>query len=152
MPINSRFWGLLLDVSAKAHLARLHHAWTPSYVISSSWGLFFNKTEIIQILERGGLSFVAQNMHDDWATPKSRTHCLRSAKIGAWLDQHPEPRHSWVIVDDTQSGSDLLHSTLDMNFIVLCQEGIGLQQAESEKMQQAFQRRCNSNLNTGIHD
>ena len=140
-PTNDQIWHQLFDVSAKAQLRQLHNSWIPTYVISSSWWFLFEKEEILTILERCGLDFVALHMHEDWATPKGKAQGLRSTEISAWLRKHPEASQSWVIVDDMQSGKDLLHSTLDPRFIVLCQEGIGLQQTEAVQMQQALQRR-----------
>lgn len=141
LPPNEKLWKQLFDVDAKENLRQLHNSWKPKYVISSSWWFLFEKQEILTILERGGLDFVALSMHEDWATPKGKVLGLRSTEIGAWLRRHPEATHSWVIVDDTHSGKDLLHSTLDLSFIVLCQESIGLQQVEAMKMHQALERR-----------
>lgn len=141
LPTNYQIWHQLFDAYAKAQLRRLHDSWTPTYVISSSWWFLFEKAEILTILERGGLDFVALHMHEDWATPKGQVQGLRSTEITAWIRKHPEASQSWVIVDDTHSGKDLLRSTLDLNFIVLCQESIGLQQAEANKMHQALQKR-----------
>lgn len=141
LPTNYQIWHQLFDESAKNHLRRLHNSWMPTYVISSSWRGIFEKVEILSILERCGLDFVALHMHEDWSTPKSTVQGRRSSEIGGWLRQHPEATQSWVILDDTHSGKDLLRSTLDLSFIVLCQESIGLQQAEAEKMQQALQKR-----------
>lgn len=138
---NDQIWSQLFDASAKAQLRQLHNSWMPLYVISSSWRFLFEKEEILTVLERCGLDFVALHMHQDWATPEGRVQGLRSAEIGAWLNNHPDTAQSWVILDDTHSGKDLLHSTLNLNFIILCQESIGLQQAEAMKMQQALQRR-----------
>lgn len=138
---NRNVWNQLFDAGAKANLRQLHSLWEPRYVISSSWTLLFERSEISTILERCEMGFVALNLHDDWSTPKDNLHGRRSAEIGSWLNQHPEALQSWVILDDSHSGKDLLRSTLDLNFIVLCQESVGLQQAEAEKMHQALQKR-----------
>lgn len=138
---NQFIWDRLFDIKAKENLFQMHSVWMPIYVISSSWRLLFEKQEILVILENCGLGFVAQNLHKEWSTPKIHQKGLRSAEIGTWLRQHPELRDSWVILDDANSGKDLRHSLLDLRFIVLCQEGIGLQTMETEKMLQALRIR-----------
>lgn len=141
IPSNRNVWSQLFDAGAKGNLRQLHSVWEPRYVVSSSWTLLFEKVEICSILERCELGFVALNLHDDWSTPKENRQGLRSAEIGSWLKRHPEAVESWVVLDDSHSGKDLLRSTLDLTFIVLCQEGVGFQRAEAVKMQQALQRR-----------
>ena len=141
MPSNRNVWNQLFDADAKANLRQLHSTWEPKYVISSSWTLLFGRTEIITILERCEMGFVALNLHDDWSTPKENLQGRRSAEIGFWLKRHPEALLSWTVLDDSHSGKDLLRSTLDLSFIVLCQESVGLQQAEAYKMHQALQKR-----------
>lgn len=138
---NRSVWNQLFDAGAKANLRQLHSLWEPRYVISSSWTLLFGRSEISTILERCEMGFVALNLHDDWSTPKENLQGRRSAEIGSWLNQHPEAMQSWAVLDDSHSGKDLLRSTLDLNFIVLCQEGVGFQRAEAVKMQQALQQR-----------
>lgn len=141
MPLNRNVWNQLFDAGAKENLRQLHSSWEPRYVISSSWTLLFGRSEISTILERCEMGFVAINLHDDWCTPKENLQGRRSAEIGSWLRRHPEAVESWVVLDDSHSGKDLLRSTLDLTFIVLCQEGVGFQRAEAVKMQQALQRR-----------
>lgn len=144
-PLNRKLWELLFNTEAKNHLRQLHDTWMANYVISSSWWFLFDKSEITSILERCGLGYVAANLHKDWATPKGQAQGPRSSEINSWIREHPESSKNWVILDDMHSGKDLLRSPLDLNFIVLCQVGVGIQTAEAEKMHQALNKRSEQN-------
>lgn len=135
-------WEKLFDQSAINNLVEVHQKWNPCYVISSSWRTIFDKSEIQVVLERSGLGCVARSLHKDWSTPIDAGKGLRSAEIGIWLSKHPELQDSWVVVDDNLSGRDLLRSFLNLNFVVLCQEGVGLQKSEAEKLEKALNDRA----------
>lgn len=103
------------------------------YVISSTWRLHANRSELAEILRRAGLSFVAANLEDRvrWATPDwSADGRSRLNEIAEWLrlNGRGEP---FVVLDDTFSGKSLVRSSTGPRSpfngcIVICQEEVGL--------------------------
>ena len=138
-------WSQLFDVSAKAHLAQIHLEFSPQYVLSTSWRWFFDQESLVQILRLGGLGFVADHLHQDWSTPQISRDAQRAVEIRRWLSNHPDSANAWVALDDELSGTGF--STWPwgkQNFVVLCQEGVGLQDLEYRRLREAFTLRIGS--------
>ena len=138
---HQMLWDSLFDEKAAKNLRCIHNEFNLCYVLSTSWWWLLNLQEIVQALRWGGLDFVADNLHEDWATPKEERSRLRSKEISDWLATHPEANPSWVIVDDTYSGPDLLTSKLDSAYVVMCRPAVGLQEAEAQSLFHMLQRR-----------
>lgn len=138
-------WNELFDSSAKKHLQQVHEEFSPYYVLSTSWRWFFDRDMLVKTLEVSGLKFVAQNLHEDWSTPQISRDAQRAVEIKRWLSNHPEFSDSWVALDDELSGTGF--STLPwhlLKFVVLCQEGVGLQGFELQRLREAFTLRVRS--------
>ena len=118
-------WKHLFDASACKNLRTLHDEFVPEYVISSSWTSFLlDREQICEVLRRTGLAFVAENLHQDWCTPRE-DGSYRLTEIDGWLDMHafgtPLP---YVILDDHMSAQSLPGSHLEKR-TVLCDAWVG---------------------------
>lgn len=137
-------WLRLFDAKAIALLGSLHEEFLPEYVLSTSWWWLMDDNSLKEALVRGGLRFVADNMHPDSATPKATRPDLRWTEISNWLDAHPEFCDAWVVLDDELSGTGLCIAQPEERqpFIVLCTEGVGLTEIEYRKLRIAFSLRA----------
>jgi hypothetical protein len=114
-------WQQIFHAPARENLCQLHDEFEPLYVISSSWTLHLNHEQLCQVFRLTGLEFVADNLHEDWSTPRDENgDSYRLVEIDAWLDAHallePIP---YVIIDDVISGQSLRDSHLE-DHAVLC--------------------------------
>jgi hypothetical protein len=86
--------------------------------------LHFDRAQICEVLLRTGLEFVAENLHQNWCTPRA-AGSYRLTEIDGWLDMHavvtPLP---YVILDDYMSGQSLPGSHLEKR-AVLCDAWVG---------------------------
>ncbi|WP_431273644.1 HAD domain-containing protein [Variovorax ureilyticus] len=82
----------------------------PLYVLTTSWWWILDDETLRQVLERVGLGFVVENLHEDCATPKGPKPDLRWNEICAWLGAHPEAKDDWVVLDDYLSGTGLVRA------------------------------------------
>ena len=124
-------WSKLFDTQAVSHLKLVHEAFSPRYVLSTSWRWFFDRNLLEKTLELGGLSFVAQGLHRDWTTPQVSRKAHRAVEINSWLELHPESAHLWAALDDGLSGTGFENWSRERRkFVVLCQEGVGFQKDE----------------------
>lgn len=139
-------WEQLFDANAKGYLRALHDEFSPWYVLTTSWWWLLEKDALEQILRRGGLEFVANNLHASWATPKGPRPDVRAREISDWLGRNAEFADSWVVLDDELSGTGLADWQIQERgpFIVLCQENVGLTEVEFKKLQEAFRLRAKS--------
>ena len=117
-------WKFLFDASACKNPRTFNDEFGPEDVISSSWTSFLDRTQICEVLHRTGLTFVAENLHQDWCTPCA-DGSYRLTEIDGWLDVHvlgtPLP---YVILDDQLSGQSLPGSHLKER-AVLCDAWVG---------------------------
>lgn len=123
-------WNGLIDAAARANLRTLHDEFAPTYVISSSWGTFLTREQVVDVLRRTGLDFVADNLHHAWDTPKA-AGLSRAEEIFGWLScvfsGRPAASLPLLVLDDTESGDTLVGSTLDQaGQVVLCDVWRGL--------------------------
>ena len=117
-------WDGLFHYSARMNLRTLHDEFFPEYVISSSWTLHFDQAQIIEVLTRTDLAFVAENLHPEWRTPRFEGS-YRLTEIEAWLDeQNLINARPFVILDDELSGQSLPGSHLE-DQAVLCNADAG---------------------------
>lgn len=132
-------WSQLFDACAKEHLAQIHSQFSPQYVLSTSWRWFFDQESLVQTLQLGGLDFVAAHLHRDWSTPQISRQAHRAVEIKGWLGAHPEYKEAWVVVDDELSGTGFAAWPQALRkFVILCQEGVGLQQEELRLLRNAL--------------
>lgn len=134
-------WSNLFDAAAKRNLQTVDEQFSPQYVLSTSWTWLFEKDELIDVLQRCGLNFVANNLHESWTTPKQAKPGLRAAEVRGWLALHPESGHAWAVLDDKYSGTGFKNwSRQALSQVVLCQVGVGFQRLELEQMQSLLER------------
>lgn len=117
------------------------------YVISSSWRRYYTRPQIIQVMHRSGLEFVAGSLEvsERWATPVMPTK-TRAHEVLAWLQEHHrgEPH---VVIDDECSGSELktysgAGAELLKGRVVLCEEWAGLWPAHYPRIVAALSTPC----------
>lgn len=138
---SSEIWASLFDEKAKK-LQTLNEKFAPWYVISSSWWWLFDKGKLVEVMQRSGLNFVADNLHSTWATPKQSRQGMRATEVKNWLALHPEFSNSWVVVDDKLSGTGFKNwSNEALSYVVLCQLRVGLPDLEFVQLQAALERR-----------
>jgi hypothetical protein len=117
-------WQQIFHASARDNLRQLHDEFMPEYVISSSWTLHLNREQLCETFKRTSLEFVADNLHDQWCTPRD-DDSYRLTEIDAWLDTHvvltPAP---FLILDDMLSGQSIPGSHLE-DRSVLCDAWVG---------------------------
>lgn len=120
----------------------LNEKFAPWYVISSSWEWIFDKAELVAVMQRSGLSFVADNLHPTWATPKQSRQGMRATEVKSWLTLHPEFSNAWVVIDDKLSGTGFKNWSREaLSYVVLCQQEVGLREPELMKLQTALESR-----------
>ena len=133
--LATELWANVFHQELRANLARLHHEFEPSYVISSSWSTYMSRDEIQDVLVRGGLGFVAASLHSRWRSA-IEVGAFRVTDIVAWLRANGDPTLlAYVILDDLSSGRTLVDSVLEPH-TVLCDEwggftGIKLERARA---------------------
>ena len=126
-------WQQLVFPEGRDNLRALHEEFGLTYVISSTWATQFTQSEMQEVLRRTGLTFVADNMHADWSTPRKRSS-ERLQEIEWWLERNPQPGRPFLVLDDESSGESLRTSDLkDAGHVVLCEEWKGLVQDKFEE-------------------
>jgi hypothetical protein len=127
-------WDGLVFQEGRDNLAQLNVEFAPQYVISSSWSKYLTRAQMEEVLRRTGLSFVADNLHPEWTTPKG-TGSARVTEIENWIDKHRPTGTPVLILDDHESGWSLYESHLDKaGYVVLCDSWVGF---VGEKLAQA---------------
>ena len=136
-------WEKLFVHYAKSLLSNIDREFHPWYVLTTSWWWHFTCDELIDVLRRGGLGFIASNLHKDWATPKGRRPGLRWAEIKGWVEAHPECASRWAVLDDELSGTGFgaTHPESEAPYIVLCCEDVGFTVVEYVRLRAALARR-----------
>lgn len=128
-------WQWLFHYSARTNLQALHNEFEPQYVVSSSWTLFLDRSQIVEVLLRTGLGFVAENVRTEWRT-KREPGSYRLTEIEAWLDAHNLiEQRPFVILDDELSGQSIPGSHLEEH-AVLCDAWIGFTHPKLKSAQQ----------------
>lgn len=126
-------WSGLMSLEASENLKNLSDAFSPLFVISSTWATYIERAQLADICNRTGLSFVADNLHDQWATPRALNSSRRD-EIEWWLDAHAQAGQPFLVIDDNDSGWSLAMSPLDREGkVVLCQQGRGFMADELER-------------------
>lgn len=117
-------WANIFHESLRQNLRTLHDEFLPKFVISSTWATYLSRTEVSDVLIRGGLDFVAATLHYDWRSAIDIGN-FRATDIAAWLERHSDPHQSaFVILDDTASGHTLCGMPLEP-YVVFCEEWQG---------------------------
>src|SRR5579875_4141819 len=93
------------DPIAIAMLNKLFNIYPYDLVISSSWAddWLHEKSQIEALLNQNNLEYT---FHRQWRTPRDKFND-REEQIAHWLDNNPEYREKYIILDDVSSGAGL---------------------------------------------
>lgn len=116
------------------------------YVLTSTWRLHMNRTQLSEVFRRSGLAFICDNMErkSRWCTP-SWPDRTRLDEIAEWLGKHGKGE-SFAVVDDTFSGFSLAEAAPSKlepfnGRIVLCDEKVGLLPAHADRLIRILKKR-----------
>lgn len=119
------FWQSIFLPAARNNLATLHEAFYPQYVITSSWCNYISLSQFKMIFENTGFNFIAKNFHKNWRTPRLE-QTGRVVEIQKWISKHLHSLQPILIIDDNDSGWNLVGCELDRDgLVVLCDTGVG---------------------------
>lgn len=134
--IDKDFWQQLFLAEAIENLSLLHQRFFGQYVISSSWSNYLTRHQIKYAFERAGLDFIASNLHRHWRTPKSESPG-RVSEIQNWISKYSQREQPILIIDDQDSGWNLINSIFDNNKqLLICEPKVGF---VSTKLEMAIQ-------------
>jgi hypothetical protein len=120
----SELWANVFHESPRQNLKALYDEFLPKFVISSTWATYLSRTEVSDVLIRGGLDFVAAGLHSDWRSAVDIGN-FRATDITTWLERHGGGQQfAFVILDDTASGHSLYGTPLQQH-VVFCEEWQG---------------------------
>lgn len=125
LSFETDFWKHIFLPAARSNLATLHKTFYPQYVITSSWCNYISLRQFKIIFDNTGLNFIAKNLHKNWRTPRLE-QTGRLLEIQKWISKHRHPLQPILIIDDDDSGWNLVGCDLDRNgLVVLCDKGVG---------------------------
>ena len=128
--ISQEFCQLVFSSSAIENLAILNEKFSPQYVISSNWSNYLTKSQLKYVFEKASLGFVSMNFHRHWKTPKSQISG-RLIEIEHWISTHLKSSSPFLIIDDYDSGWNLIGSDFDKNKqLILCEQHIGFDKSK----------------------
>lgn len=110
-------------------------------VITTGWLRLLAREGFERLFAMSGLEVLQEKLHEVWEAPQDRGE-TRAQAIDRWLAEHHrgEP---YVVLDDEQSGTGLRNSGHQKRRrLVLCKEGIGLQQAHLAIIRGALSRKA----------
>jgi len=77
------------------------------------------------IFSRTGFDFIAQNLHEKWRTPRLDSFG-RLAEIQNWIGKYHQPNQPLLILDDFESGWNLINSDFHKKqLVIFCQPLVG---------------------------
>ncbi len=142
-------WDRLFAEEPKKVLTKVHQAFANDgvrYVLSTSWRSHFSRAEFVEIFERTGLRFVAENLEVDerWRTPIPESGSDRFQDIDDWLSLHHQGE-PFAVLDDYYSGWSLREAMIDPRHpiasrVLLCKEGVGLLPEHLKKIIEILRR------------
>lgn len=86
----------------------------PQYVTSSQWGYYLTENQMRYAFQSASLNFVSKNLHRNWTTSKSKI-IGRAIEIESWISKHLHRTKPLLIIDDHESGWNLIDSIFDHN-------------------------------------
>lgn len=123
--VQPDFWVRIFSNDARQNLANLHEIFSPQFVISSSWCNYLSLEQMMIIFSRTELDFIGQNLHEKWRTPRLESFG-RLAEIQTWIRKYHQQRQAILILDDYESGWNLINSDLDKkNLVIFCEPRLG---------------------------
>lgn len=124
-------WATLAPPALRANLRKLHDQVEPRYVITSRLASRLNKTQMMDLLHRAELSFIANNLHTMWRT-EGKGLANRAQEIADWFSRPRSAASAFVILDNAASASALSESKFALQ-TVGCGDGQGLTAAATER-------------------
>ena len=135
-------WSRLLHAPAVTLLQDILKEYQPRIVLTTSWLRFIDRQAFEALFRKAGTPEIAAQLHDAWEAPQQRND-TRLAAIEKWLANEHQGE-AFVVLDDHLSGTGLRESWVDKaGRLVLCDVGIGLQQAHLGCIRSALAARCN---------
>jgi hypothetical protein len=129
-------WEGLVLPEARTNMAALHAEFSPQYVVSSSWADYLGREQMCEVFYRTGLQFVADNLHEQWKTPRSQGRS-RTVEIEDWIARYRQGERV-LVLDDQLSGESLAESVLNkQGCVILCEAAKGF---VAEKLAEARKR------------
>jgi hypothetical protein len=142
--ISRCFWQQFF-AEAIENLVLLHQRFFCQYVISSSWSNYLSQHQIEYAFEQAGLDFIASNLHRHWRTPKSESPG-RVSEIQNWISKYSHREQPILIIDDQDSGWNLINSIFDNNKQLLtCEPKVGFVSAKLETAIQLLAKQVDRN-------
>lgn len=141
--IEEKFWSSVFLSSAVSNLSLLHEDFFRSYVISSSWTNYLNRDQVVFVFNSAGLRFIAKNLHREWRTPKTELNG-RLIEIQTWVSKFSVATQPILVIDDFESGWNLVDSIFDQNDqLVLCEPRLGFDKTKLDKAIQKLTAQIN---------
>lgn len=118
-------WSRLFHEPAVSVLKAIVDQSKPRIVITTSWLRIFDKEGFDLLLDRAGLQWMLEALHEQWEAPPMLGD-NRLQAIERWLSKH-HSGEPFVVLDDDYSGIGLARSRLDrQGRVVLCMKDVGL--------------------------
>lgn len=124
-------WATLAPAAMRNSLRRLHDEVAPRYVITSRLASRLTKDQMMDLLHRAGLPFVANNLHTMWRTDGGRL-AHRGREIADWFGKPCSTAAAFVILDNTAAAEALGESRFALH-TVRCGDGQGLTAAATAR-------------------
>lgn len=123
--IDKSFWRKVFLDEAIENLLALDKSILAQYVISSSWANYLTRNQIEYVFGCAGIGNIAYKLHRNWRTPKAKS-VGRLTEIHAWISKYSFERRPILIIDDDDSGWNLIGSDFDKcGQLVICKRGAG---------------------------
>lgn len=144
--IEERFWSSVFLISTVGNLSILHEIFSPRYVISSIWTNYLNRDLVKFAFNSAGLDFVAKNLQRQWRTPETE-FVGRLIEIQKWVSKFGVATQPMLIIDDFESGWNLVDSFFDQNDqFVLCEQRVGFDKTKLDNAIQELSAQINDPL------
>lgn len=143
---SADLWTKLFSRNAISNLFKLHVEFVPEYVITSSWTNYLNQQQLQFVFQETGLNFVSENLNPQWTTPKSNT-AGRLTELQAWISRFGNRLQPILIIDDIDSGWNLVKSDFDQNGqIVFCEPRMGFVEHRMDKARQILRQQIHTSI------
>ncbi len=135
-------WQGLFERRARENLKALDAEFQLTYCLTLPWAQMVDKANMIRLLRRGGLEFVASRLHPRWEAAATGQTNPRSQAVTSWLKVHGIETESWFVLDAGSSGTDCNEWPDKMlTHTIACISDVGFTDFEAEKLRIALQQR-----------
>lgn len=120
-------------------------------IVNSSWAIYLSCTQMSEVFSRTKLSFVQENMHQEWCASQPRKNFDEASGKGVtmnrlqqtegWLNSSIAGCQAFIVLDDTFSGKSLIDFRLAREGVVVsCQVKIGFTAQRLEEARQSLSK------------